>query len=310
MLSSAISMSSDTVFTVKDAVVEVYNQIDRNCAGSKITGIATGFSEFDKRSGGLQGGNLVIIAAETGQGKSSLAGTIALNTAKNGARIVFYSQEMTKMELAGRLMAIETKISANALLHSRLDNYQIEQVHKNTQKIIDTSIYFDERSTNNIENILSSIRSMKIKHDINIVIVDYLQLVGTTKKGLTREQHVAEVARQLKNIAKELNITVLLLSQLSRDKDPQPKLSRLRDSGQIEEAADIVIFIYRPEYYGKDYPKDFEHISTTGTALIEVAKGRNIGIFKFILGFDEKLTHFYEDDISLRTDENKPEWYK
>ena len=302
MLSGALAMSSDSVFTIQDAVKGVTEQIDRNCAGeSRMTGIATGFSDFDNRSGGLQGSDLVIIAAETSQGKTSLSTTIAHNASLKGAKIAYYSLEMTKEQLAARLMAIQTGIPAYQLLYARLTQQSIEHVHKNISKILNTRIYFDERSTNNIDNILSSIRALKIKYDIDIVIVDFLQLVGMNKKGLNKEQQTADVARSLKNIAKELNINVILLSQLSRPQngDNMPKLSRLRDSGQIEEAADVVIFIYRPEEYGKTYPKEFENYPVKNTALIDVAKGRNIGLLKFIVSFNKEITHFFEYDESL-----------
>ena len=298
MLSQSLSMASDTVFTIKEAVKGVTEQMDRNCSGNhQLTGIPTGFKEFDKRSGGLQGSDLVVIAAETSQGKTSLATTITRNASLKGAKIAVYSLEMTKEQLAARLLAIETGIPANEILYSRMTPQRIEQIHQNISTIYNANIYFDERSTSSIENIMSSIRSLKIKHGIDIAVIDYLQLVGSSRRGLNREQQVADVARSLKNIAKELNINIILLSQLSRDSQSTiPKLSRLRDSGQIEEAADVVIFIYRPEVYGKQYPKGFENMPVEGTAMIDVAKGRNIGLLRFIVSFNPATTHFFEYD--------------
>lgn len=311
-LSKAISMSSDTIFTIEDAIKGVCEQINRNCAGEhQLTGIPTGFYQYDKRSGGLQGSDLVIIAAETSQGKTSLATSIARNASLKGAKIAFYSLEMTKEQLAARLMAIETNIPANELLYSRMTQQKIMHLHQNISNLLNTNIYFDERSTNNIENILSSIRSLKMKYAIDVVIVDYLQLVSSNKRGANREQQVADVARSLKNIAKELNINVILLSQLSRGQgDPCPKMSRLRDSGQIEEAADVVMFIYRPEAYNRTYPRGFEDYPVENTAMIEVAKGRHIGLLKFIVNFNAQTTHFleYEEVLNIprRTEETDP----
>ena len=136
---------------------------------------------------------------------------------------------------------------------------------------------------------------MVIKYGIKGVIVDYLQILNVNMKGANKEQQMGDVARRLKNIAKELDIWVIALSQLSRDnQNPIPSLTRLRDSGQIAEAADMVILIYRPEIYGKKYPVEFSEMSTEGTAMIDVAKGRNIGLMKFIVGFDARTTNFYE----------------
>jgi replicative DNA helicase len=138
---------------------------------------------------------------------------------------------------------------------------------------------------------------MKIKYGIKGVIVDYLQILNVNMKGANKEQQMGDVARRLKNIAKELDIWVIALSQLSRDsQNPAPSIARLRDSGQIAEAADMVILIYRPEIYGKKYPDEFSDKSTENTALIDVAKGRNTGLMKFLVGFDSKTTNFYEMD--------------
>lgn len=296
MLTESLSSTDNHVFTIKDAVKGVYEQIDRNCLPEKsITGIATGFSVYDKRSGGLQGSDLVVIAAETSQGKTSLALSIMRNASLRGARVAVYSLEMKKEQLASRLMAMESGVPANEIMYSRLVQEKIMRIHQTTSNIYNANIYFDERSNTNISNILSSVRSLKIKYGIDFVVVDYLQLVGVSDRGMNKEQQVAHVARSLKNLAKELDICIVLLSQLSRSQsDPVPRLSRLRDSGQIEEAADVVMFIYRPDYYGREYPQPFHDTDVVGTAMIDIAKGRNIGLMKFIVGFRAETTEFYE----------------
>jgi replicative DNA helicase len=192
-------------------------------------------------------------------------------------------------------------VPSNEILYSKLASGQIQMVDKGVARVIDMPVYFDDRSTSNIETILSSIRMMKIKYNIKGVIVDYLQILNVNMKGSNKEQQMGDVARRLKNIAKDLDIWVIALSQLSRDRqNPAPSLSRLRDSGQIAEAADMVILIYRPEIYGEKYPEEFENKSTRGTAMIDVAKGRNIGLLKFLVGFDAKTTNFYElEDIPI-----------
>ena len=138
---------------------------------------------------------------------------------------------------------------------------------------------------------------MKIKHDIDGAVIDYLQILNVNMKGANKEQQMGDVARRLKNLAKDLDIWIIALSQLNRDNlNPVPTLARLRDSGQIAEAADVVILIYRPEVKDKPYPDEFKNVSTKGTAMIDIAKGRNIGLLKFICGFDASTTRFYDLD--------------
>ena len=294
-LDNIFSSSRESVYTMRDAVQAVYENIDKNMkGGSTLTGNPTGFEMFDKRSGGLQTSDLVIIAADSSQGKTSFSIKLAMNC---GCPVAFYSMEMKKEQIAARMMSIESGVPANEILYSKLMNEQLKVIDKGVAKVIERPIYFDDRSTSNIETILTSIRMMKLKYGIKGAIVDYLQILNVNMKGANKEQQMGDVARRLKNIAKELDIWVIALSQLSRDsQNPQPSLSRLRDSGQIAEAADMVILIYRPEIYGKKYPDEFADKSTENTAMIDVAKGRNIGLMKFLVGFDAKTTNFYEMD--------------
>lgn len=298
-LDGLFTSSRESVYTIRDAVQSVYDNIDKNLrGGSSLTGNPTGFTLLDKRSGGLQTSDLVIVAADSSQGKTSFAIKLAMNC---GCPVAFYSMEMKKEQIAARMMSIESGVPANEILFSKLDSGRIQQIDKGVSKVIENAIYFDDRSTSNIETILASIRMMKIKYGIKGAVVDYLQILNVNMKGSNKEQQMGDVARRLKNIAKELDIWVIALSQLSRDsQNPAPSIARLRDSGQIAEAADMVILIYRPEVYGKKYPEEFSSKSTEGTAMIDVAKGRNVGLMKFLVGFDAKTTNFYELDNNIK----------
>ena len=298
-LDGLFSSSRESVFTIRDAVQSVYDNIDKNLRGSSsLTGNPTGFTLLDKRSGGLQTSDLVIVAADSSQGKTSFAIKLVMNC---GCPVAFYSMEMKKEQIAARMMSIESGVPANEILFSKLDSGRIQLIDKGVSRVIEKPVYFDDRSTSNIETILASIRMMKIKYGIKGAIVDYLQILNVNMKGSNKEQQMGDVARRLKNIAKELDIWVIALSQLSRDNNnPAPSLTRLRDSGQIAEAADMVILIYRPEVYGKKYPEEFSSKSTEGTAMIDVAKGRNVGLMKFLVGFDAKTTNFYELDNNIK----------
>ena len=235
-------------------------------------------------------------------GKTSFALSVANNIASSGDKIAIYSLEMSSIQLAARISSMNTGIPSNEILYSRLTNEQMERIETNISRICNTGIYIDERSTSNMDTIISSIRNMVSKYNIKGAVVDYLQIVNINSEGSNEETKLGVASRRLKNLAKDLNIWIMALSQLNRnDANPYPTLGRLRGSGQIGEAADIVAFVYRPEYYNlsKQYPDEFSEVSTKDTALIDVAKGRHIGTFRFITKFDKTITHFSNiDDLS------------
>ena len=262
-----------------------------------LTGTPTGFEKIDVKSGGLQKSDLIIIAGETSQGKTSLAVSIMRNAAYYGAKIAMYSMEMKKEQITARILSMESGVPANQIMYSRLTDSQIQAIDKGIGKVSGKGIYFDDRSTSNIDTIISSIRYMKLKFGIDGAIVDYLQILNVNMKGANKEQQMGDVARRLKNLAKELDIWIIALSQLNRDNiNPVPTLARLRDSGQIAEAADVVMLIYRPEVNKKSYPNEFSNVETRGTAMIDIAKGRNIGMLRLICGFNACTTCFYNLD--------------
>ncbi|MBF1559294.1 MAG: AAA family ATPase [Prevotella salivae] len=306
----AALFSSDVseVMVLRDGIKKVNTIINQNLQDThQLTGSPTGFEELDKKMGGLQCSDLTIIAAESSIGKTSLSLSIALNAAKYGEKIAVYSMEMKAEQLTARIMAMESGVSSSKILYARLDGGQLQQIEKGVGKIENLNIFFDDRSTSSIDTILSSIRYMVMKYKVKGAIIDYLQILNVNMKNVNKEQAMGDVARRLKNIAKELDIWVIALSQLSRDKEnPIPTLARLRDSGQIAEAADNVILIYRPEFYGKlSYPSDFASASVQGTALIHLAKGRNVGTTKFICGFSAPTTLFYNlQNVPTKAEQN------
>ena len=293
-LKGLFQSSKDNIATLNQAIREVNEQMSRNASDDRpLTGTPTGFSKIDDRSGGLQRSDLVIIAADTSSGKSSLAIAFTLSAAKYGHGVAFYSMEMKKEQIAARMISIESGIPANEIMYSKLSTEQFDRIDRGIGKIYDKPVYFDDRSTSNIDTILASIRTMKLKYGISGAIVDYLQILSVNMKGSNTEQQMGEAARRLKNLAKELDIWIIALSQLNRDSlNPVPSLARLRASGQIAEAADVVMLIYRPELYGKYYPEPFQNADTHGTAMIDIAKGRNIGLAKFLVRFEAANTRF------------------
>ena len=291
------------VIHISEAVERMRENIKTNMLNkNKLTGSYTGFAAFDKKSGGLQPTDLVVVAGESSMGKTSFALSVANNIASSGDGIAIYSLEMSSIQLAARISSMNTGIPSNEILYSRLTSEQMLRIETNINRICNTGIYIDERSTSNMDTIIASIRNMVSKYNIKGAVIDYLQIVNINNEGSNEETKLGVASRRLKNLAKDLNIWIMALSQLNRnDSNPYPTLGRLRGSGQIGEAADIVAFVYRPEYYNssKQYPDEFSGISTRDTALIDVAKGRNIGTFRFVTKFNKSTTHFSNiDDLS------------
>ena len=305
---------ADGVFTLTDAMNSLNQIIIRNSSAKEvITGTKTGMEKFDEK-GGLQKSDLIIVAGETSQGKTSLALSITRHAIENEAKVAFYSMEMTKEQLTARLLSSKTNIPANEILYSgHLMASELELIDQARGALPGENLFFDDKSTSNIDSILLSIRMLKMQKDIDGAVIDYMQIlnVNSRNNSYSREQAMGDAARRLKNLAKELNIWVIALSQLSRDSTcPEPNLNRLRDSGQIGEAADVVILVYRPEYYNRSYPAPYDNkddYPTEGTAMIDVAKGRNIGTFKFFMGFNKKTTTFFKTNLINQTVDSQME---
>ncbi|MCD8210273.1 MAG: replicative DNA helicase [Prevotella sp.] len=304
------------VTVLKDSVVDLQNKILSNQKGEKLEGTLTGFEMLDKTNG-FHKGEFIVIGGASSHGKTSLALTITLNAIQEENKIAYYSLEMDHISLTARLTAMVSRVPASDMLYKRLTDEQMNAVSNavhNKLKLM--NLFYDDNSTSTFENIVSSIRMMKKRYDIIGAVVDYLQILNVnTKSKDTKEQIMAGVARRLKNLSIELGIWIIGLSQLNRDKEnPQPRIDRLRDSGQIAEAADIVIFVYRPELYDRGYDFENKVISPINTALIDIAKGRNIGIGSFIVDFEPTLTHFtphvWTDEESAAKDKWKTEHNK
>ena len=289
--------TDSNISTLRDGVNDLCTLVNNNLTGVKTDKTLTGFAKLDEVRG-LMPSDLVIVAGDTSQGKSSLAQALALGVIKQGRRIGFYSMEMTRLQLTARLVAMESGVPASRIMDDSLLNFEIERFNSAVESLPLDNLYFDDRSSSNLDTIIASIRSLQRKQGIAGAVIDYLQIltVNSNNRQSTEEQ-LAEAARLLKNLAKELNIFIILLSQLNRDgQNPLPRRERLRGSGQIAEAADLVVLIYRPEVYGVQYPKPFETICPHDTAMIRIAKNRNGALADFIVGFDPALTKFYDMD--------------
>lgn len=287
-----------SVKSVKEALSSLNGIVESNISGTRTIGYPTGFSFLDEK-GGMQPTDLWIIAAEFSQGKTSVALDFCLNAASAGYPAAFYSTEMMSTQLAARMVAGKSGISSRVIMQQPLNGENLTRFDQAIGKLEGLPIYFDDTSTLSVERIISSIRSMVRKRGVKIAFVDYLQTLQTNERNMkmTEEQFFGLTARKFKNLAKELQICIVLISQIARSKDTtEPTLSRIRGSGQISEAADVVLLVYRPEFYNKQYSGTRSKVSTKGTAQIKLAKGRNIGTGDFICGYNAPVTHFYELD--------------
>lgn len=221
-----------------------------------VTGISTGFIDIDKRTAGLHGSELVLIAARPGMGKTSFALNIAQNAAINsGATVAIFNLEMPKIQLANRMLASEAMISSENLKRGNIKDNEWEKIGEAIDVLSGVNIYIDDTSTVTVADIAARCRKLKMEKNLDLVVIDYIQLMSSNKKGVSREQEIAEISRSLKVLAKDLNIPIIALSQLSRAVEKrdvkEPVLSDLRESGSIEQDADMVMFLYREGYYNE-----------------------------------------------------------
>lgn len=287
------------VKSLRDANKELKKRVQDNYEGKSDTMIPTGFKEIDER-GGLQTGDFDVIAAESSAGKTSLLMSIAVNAAQKGIPSMIFSMEMQSAQIAARIVSSKAKISSGIIQYKKLSDWQMNELSQAMKQTDELPIYFDDDSTVSFDSIVASIR-MNVRHlGIKLVGIDYLQILASTGHVNNQEQFLGAISRKCKNLAKELNICIVALSQLARNTtDPKPTISRVRASGQIVEAADTVAMIWRPSEYGKSYT-DFIVDNVPKTAELIFGKGRNVGTFNCIVGFDKETTHFYEYDGEVK----------
>lgn len=267
-----------------------------------LTGIPTGFTDLDRLTSGWQPSDLIIVAARPGMGKTSFTLSLAKNAACDfGKGVAIFSLEMSSLQLVQRMVSMEAEISGSKLRNGQLEEYEWEQLHSAIERMSDAPIYIDDTPGINIFEVRAKARRLKMQHDIQLVIIDYLQLMsgGSDNQRGNREQEISAISRALKGLAKELEVPVIALSQLSRAVEvrggtKRPQLSDLRESGAIEQDADIVSFIYRPEYY--QILEDEEGQSLKGVAEIIVAKHRNGALDTVKLRFTDKYARFSDLD--------------
>ncbi|MBR3162609.1 MAG: replicative DNA helicase [Clostridia bacterium] len=247
---------------IKDVLVESFNQLEELYNRKQhITGVPTGFSELDYKTAGFHGSDLILIAARPAMGKSAFALNIATNAAtKANVPVAIFSLEMSKEQMVNRMLCSEAMVDSNKVRTGKLEEDDWVKLAETIGPLSEAEIYIDDTPGISVMEIRAKCRKLKLEKNIGMVVIDYLQLVQASSKRFgSREQEISEISRSLKVLAKELDVPVIALSQLSRAveqrPDHRPMLSDLRESGAIEQDADIVMFLYRDDYYNEDSEK-------------------------------------------------------
>lgn len=299
--SNVIDFKEGSKKLLEDVHTNVYNRDN-----GMQTGYKTGFETFDKHTGGLHNSDLTIIAARPGMGKTAVAVKIGVELAKLDCSVMFFSLEMSALQLMQRAAAGESDITYRKMRSGELNQDELDRIVYATERIENLPFKIDDKAGATIEYISASARQQKLKGGLGAIFVDYLQLISSTGKHGSREQEVSHITRMLKILAKELDVPVIALSQLNREVDNRtnnrPKLSDLRESGAIEQDADNVIFIYRPWVYSKS-DEDL------GDIFLLMEKCRSGGTGDFAYHHNESISIFWLPNETKPTIQTKTNNY-
>ena len=290
--------------TAQNLVIQAKNRIEEISKQEGLSGISTGFEKLDRLTSGWQPSDLIIVAARPGMGKTALALSMARNVSvQKKIPVAFFSLEMSSVQLITRLISSETGLSSDKLRTGKLADHEWQQLNIKVSDLESAPLYIDDSAALTIFELRAKARRLASSHGIKLIIIDYLQLMnlGSSNKAGNREQEISTISRNLKALAKELNIPVIALSQLSRAVETRggtkrPILSDLRESGAIEQDADIVSFLYRPEYYGITEWDDDMKTPSEGQGEFIVAKHRNGALDSIKLKFVANLGKFEDID--------------
>lgn len=281
----------------RQVVNDVINEIImlRNTKDA-VTGVKTGYRDLDKITNGFQRGDLIILAARPSMGKTAFALNLALNCSLlNSGAIAIFSLEMPAEQLMKRILSAKAMVEGNKLRTGFLKNEEFNKLNEAANELIACKMFIDDSAVVKMGDIFSKCRKLKSEHGIDLIVIDYLQLISGNGKGNSdnRQQEVSDISRSLKALARELEVPVIALSQLSRSvesrQDKRPMLSDLRESGAIEQDADIVMFIYRDEYYNREKSEESSEDKTE----ISIAKHRNGATGMIELAFNKSINAFF-----------------
>lgn len=283
--------SSSEFVSIRDIVLQSLDNIEAASRNKgAVTGIATGFYDLDYKTAGLQSSDLILLAARPSMGKTAFVLNIAEHTAiKNNITTAIFSLEMSRTQLVNRMFSMNSRVDAQMLRTGNLEDADWANLMESARVIGESGLIIDDTPGISITELRSKCRKFKLEHNLGLVIIDYLQLMSGSGRSESRQQEISEISRSLKALAREISCPVVALSQLSRAvekrDDKRPMLSDLRESGAIEQDADVVMFIYRDEYYNKESQE-------AGITEIIVAKQRNGPTGTVKLGWQAEYTKF------------------
>ncbi len=283
-----------TTSTISEIVVQALNNIEKAAKNKgNVTGIPTGFVDLDYKTAGLQPSDLVLVAARPSMGKTAFALNIIQNiSVKKHIPAAIFSLEMSRVQLVNRILALDSGVEAQKIRTGNLEDKDWNNLGISARRIGEAPLYIDDTSAISVQELRSKCRKLKLEHDIRLVVIDYLQLMESkgARRNESRQNEVSEISRSLKALARELNCPVIALAQLSRQpetrEDKRPMLSDLRESGAIEQDADVVMFLYRDEYYTKEKCKE------PGITEVIIGKQRNGSVGTVKLAWNGELTKF------------------
>ncbi len=287
--------NSNNIHHISEGFEKITAQIDKNINNpNHLSGIPSGLDEWDKFSSGFQPGELYIIAGESSNGKTALALKVVAFAALLKYKCAVYSREMSLQQLSARILSSQIEVSSKAIQYYKLNEMQIDRVQRGIKELEKAPIYIDEMTSSKYDYLERSIRIMVLHEGIQLVVIDYLQLITPNDSRKNKVDAIADISNSLKNLALQLKVPIILVSQLSRDKmNPEPTLSRLKGSGDIENAADVVWLLWQPARYGRlDFECKSKNYGAEGLVHNIIAKGRNIGITEFVTHFEGQYTRF------------------
>lgn len=266
--------STNSFAEIKDVLMTVFNSLEERAMNKgNLTGLTTGYDDLDRMTSGLQRSDLILLAARPSMGKTALALNIGMNAVKTGASVALFSLEMSKEQYVQRIISMESMVESNKLRTGNLDDEDWTRLISTMSAISNYKVFIDDTASISVFELMSKCRRLKIEKGLDLIIIDYLQLMSDGTNSNNRQQEISNISRGLKALAREMDCPVIALSQLSRApelrQDHRPIMSDLRESGAIEQDADVVLMLYRDEYYFK------EESEKKGITEVIITKQRN-----------------------------------
>jgi len=276
---------------IKDVLMNVFNALEERAMNKgSITGLTTGYTDLDRMTSGLQRSDLVLLAARPSMGKTALALNIAMNAVKTGASVALFSLEMSKEQYVQRIISMESMVDSSKLRTGNLDDEDWTRLISTMSTVSNQKIFIDDTAAISVFELMSKCRRLKMEKGLDLIVIDYLQLMSDGTNSTNRQQEISNISRGLKALAREMDCPVMALSQLSRApelrQDHRPIMSDLRESGAIEQDADVVLMLYRDEYYFK------EESEKKGITDVIIAKQRNGPVGTVELAWISQYTKF------------------